>query len=121
MGRVVQASGSAATLSLARTVIHDVYGSQHAGRALAQLTTAMIFVPMFAPALGGTLLDHVGWRAVFGACLAFGIVAFTLLARYLPESSDARMPRLGLKQAVANYAALVRTAITGHRRCTSPG
>ena len=48
----------------------------------------MIFVPMFAPALGGTLLDHVGWRAVFGVCLAFGVVALSLLALYLPESRD---------------------------------
>lgn len=106
-GRVIQASGSAAALSLTRTVIHDVYGRQQSGRALAQLTTVMIFVPMLAPALGGTLLDHVGWRAVFGACLAFGVVALSLLVLFLPESREAHRPSLGLKEAFASYAALV--------------
>ncbi len=106
-GRVIQASGSAAALSLTRSVIHDVYGRQHSARALAQLTTVMIFVPMLAPVLGGTLLDHVGWRAVFVVCLAFGLVALSLLVLYLPESREARMPRLELKEALASYAALV--------------
>jgi DHA1 family bicyclomycin/chloramphenicol resistance-like MFS transporter len=106
-GRVIQASGSAAALSLTRSVIHDVYGRQHSGRALAQLTSVMIFVPMLAPALGGALLDHVGWRAVFAVCLAFGLVALSLLILCLPESREAHLPRLELKQAFASYAALV--------------
>ena len=91
--RVVQSAGSAAALSLARTVIHDVYGRPHSARALAQLTTVMIFVPMLAPALGGALIDHVGWRSVFGVCLAFGVVALTLLTLYLPESRDSQARR----------------------------
>lgn len=106
-GRILQASGSAAGLSLTRTVVHDLYGRQHSGRALAQLTTVMIFVPMLAPALGGTLIDHVGWRAVFGICAGLGVVALSLLALYLPESRNVQVPRLRLKDAFAGYAALI--------------
>jgi len=106
-GRILQASGSAAGLSLTRTVVHDVYGRQHSGRALAQLTTVMIFVPMLAPALGGTLIDHVGWRAVFGICVGLGVVALSLLALCLPESRRTRVPRLRLRDALAGYAALI--------------
>ena len=107
LGRVIQSAGSAAALSLTRTVIHDVYGRQHSARALAQLTTVMIFVPMLAPGIGGALIDHVGWRAVFGVCLAFGIAALSLLALCLPETrpAQARMPRL--RDAFASYVALL--------------
>jgi DHA1 family bicyclomycin/chloramphenicol resistance-like MFS transporter len=112
-GRIIQASGSAAALALTRTVIHDVYGRRHAGRALAHLTTVMIFVPMLAPLLGGTLLDTQGWRAVFGVCFVFGAVALLLLARYLPESRDQQLSGPGLKEAFDTYFQLV--ADNGYR------
>jgi DHA1 family bicyclomycin/chloramphenicol resistance-like MFS transporter len=107
LGRAIQSAGSAAALSLTRTVIHDVYGRQHSARVLAQLTTVMIFVPMLAPFVGGALIDHVGWRAVFGVCLACGGVALSLLAIHLPESRPAGTPRPGLRCVFANYAALL--------------
>ncbi|HEX7373668.1 MAG TPA: multidrug effflux MFS transporter [Steroidobacteraceae bacterium] len=106
-GRVLQSAGSAAALSLTRTVIHDVYGRQHSGRILAQLTTVMVFVPMLAPMLGGALIDHVGWRAVFGVCFVFGIVALSLLSLHLTESRPAssRAPRI--RDAIASYRDLL--------------
>jgi len=106
-GRAIQAAGSAAALSLTRTVIHDVYGRQHSARVLAHLTTVMIIVPMLAPGVGGALLDHVGWRAVFGVCLAFGVVALSLLAVSLPETRPARVRDLKLQEAFVDYATLL--------------
>jgi MFS transporter, DHA1 family, multidrug resistance protein len=107
-GRVVQAAGSAAGLTLARTIIHDVYGRERSAQALAYLTTAMIFVPMLAPGVGGVLLDHVGWRAVFGVCLLFGVVALALLAACLAETHAERAHRLGLRSAFASFGPLLR-------------
>lgn len=107
LGRVIQSAGSAAALSLTRTVIHDVYGRQHSARALAQLTTVMIFVPMLAPGIGGALIDHVGWRAVFGVCLAFGAAALSLLALYLPETRPAQAGSPRFRDAFAGYVALL--------------
>lgn len=107
LGRAVQSMGSAAALSLTRTVIHDVYGRQRSARVLAQLTTVMIFVPMLAPMAGGLLIDHVGWRAVFGVCLGFGAIALALLALHLPESRPSAVPRPRLRDVVSNYGALL--------------
>jgi MFS transporter, DHA1 family, multidrug resistance protein len=67
----------------------------------------MIFVPMLAPAIGGALIDHVGWRAVFGVCLAFGAVALSLLALDLPETRPAHMRKPRLRDVFATYAALL--------------
>lgn len=90
-GRCLQSAGSAATLALTRTVIHDIHGRERSTRVLAQLTTVMVFVPMLAPVAGGLLLDAFGWRSVFGACLVAGFVVLPLLWLSLPES---RAPRV---------------------------
>lgn len=106
-GRLVQAAGSAAGLTLTRTVIHDAYGREKSGQVIAYLTTVMIFVPMLSPVAGGVLLDHVGWRAVFGVCLAFGLIALSLLAAYLPETCRQRVREAGLRDAFASFGALL--------------
>lgn len=106
-GRVVQAAGSAAALTLTRTIIHDIYGPEHSGRALARLTTVMIFVPMLAPMAGGVLLDHVGWRAVFGACFFFGVIALTLVAVGLPETRRPERSAHGLARSLRTFGELL--------------
>jgi DHA1 family bicyclomycin/chloramphenicol resistance-like MFS transporter len=108
VGRMVQAAGSSAGLVLPRTIIHDVYGRERSGQVIAYLTTVMIFVPMLSPSVGGILLDHVGWRAIFGVCVLFGVVALSLLALYLPETSRERRSELGLRQTFRNFASLLR-------------
>ena len=107
--RCLQSAGSAAALSLTRTVIHDVYGRERSTRVIAQLTTVMVFVPMLGPLLGGVLLDRLGWRSVFGACLTGGVAALSLLLLFLPESRSRRRAdeAIGLRQAAAGYKALL--------------
>jgi DHA1 family bicyclomycin/chloramphenicol resistance-like MFS transporter len=63
---------------------------------------------MLAPGIGGALIDHVGWRAVFGVCLAFGVAALSLLAMYLPETRPAQARRPRLRDAFASYVALLQ-------------
>lgn len=106
-GRLTQAAGSAAGLTLTRTVIHDIYGRDGSGRAIAHLTTVMIFVPMLSPVVGGVMLDHVGWRAVFGVCLAIGVIALSLLALYLPETCRERTRDVSLRGAFSSFGALL--------------
>lgn len=115
LGRMVQAAGSSAGLTLTRTIIHDVYGRKESGQVLAYLTTAMIFVPMLSPGVGGVLLDHASWRAIFAVCVLFGLTAFSLLALYLPETIRERRPDLGLHQTFRNFGALL-----GDRRYLGP-
>jgi DHA1 family bicyclomycin/chloramphenicol resistance-like MFS transporter len=108
LGRIVQAAGSSAGLVLARTVVHDVYGREHSGRVLARVTVVMIFVPMLSPGVGGVLLDHASWRAVFGLCALIGVIALTLLALRLPETHRARRATLGLGDTLRGFDALLR-------------
>jgi DHA1 family bicyclomycin/chloramphenicol resistance-like MFS transporter len=108
VGRIVQAAGSSAGLVLARTVVHDFYGPERSGRVLARVTLVMILVPMLSPGIGGILLDHTSWRAVFWLCALAGAIALSLLASRLPETHRARRTGLGLRDAVRGFGALLR-------------
>jgi DHA1 family bicyclomycin/chloramphenicol resistance-like MFS transporter len=106
-GRITQAAGSAAGLTLTRTIIHDVYGRERSGQVIAHLTTVMIFVPMLSPVAGGVMLDHASWRAVFGLCFIFGVIALSLLAARLPETCQVRTRDAGTGQTFAGFGALL--------------
>jgi DHA1 family bicyclomycin/chloramphenicol resistance-like MFS transporter len=106
--RLVQAAGSSAGLVLTRTIIHDVYGRERSGQVIAYLTMVMIFVPMLSPGVGGILLDHVGWRAIFVVCMLFGVLALSLLALYLPETNARRATQLGVGQTLRSFGSLLR-------------
>jgi DHA1 family bicyclomycin/chloramphenicol resistance-like MFS transporter len=108
VGRVVQSAGSSAGLVLGRTVVHDFYGPQRSGQVLARVTMVMIVVPMLAPGIGGLLLDHWSWRAVFALCALVGTIALALLAWGLPETHRTPRTDLDLRDAVRGFTALLR-------------
>ncbi len=90
--RIVQALGCAATLTVARAVIGDLFHDWRLPRALAQLTMAMMIGTTISPWLGGLITERLGWHAPF--LLMFGISVLVGLAtwRLLPET---RVPQAG--------------------------
>lgn len=105
--RVLQAAGSAAGLVLARTIVLDLVGEHRSAQVIANLTSVMIIAPMVAPTLGGLLLDHTHWRALFALCALAGAAALALLLRHLPETH--RTPSTGRPSGVLqDYGALLR-------------
>jgi DHA1 family bicyclomycin/chloramphenicol resistance-like MFS transporter len=77
-GRVIQALGVACSVTLARAIARDAYGTEGLVKVIAYLTMAYTLGPMLSTVLGGLLLDTVGWRSVFwfaaiaGALIAWG-------------------------------------------------
>jgi DHA1 family bicyclomycin/chloramphenicol resistance-like MFS transporter len=57
---------------------------------LAYVTMAMVVAPMMAPALGGVLTDHAGWRSVFVFGGALGLLVLLVVSLELPETAAAR-------------------------------
>ena len=78
-GRLVQAVGAGCSVTLTRAMARDAYGPDTLVKAIAYLTMAYTLGPMFAPPLGGFLLDHLGWRSVFWVALLIG-AAITAMA-----------------------------------------
>jgi DHA1 family bicyclomycin/chloramphenicol resistance-like MFS transporter len=105
--RIAQAAGSAAGLALTRAIVHDVYGLERSGRVIAYLTAAMIVAPMVSPGIGGLLLDHLHWRALFAVCALFGVVALALLVTHLPETRREAQGDANRSPILRDFAALL--------------
>jgi DHA1 family bicyclomycin/chloramphenicol resistance-like MFS transporter len=108
LGRLVQAIGAGCGLTLSRAIAQDVYGPGRIVKAIAYLTMAYTIGPMISPMVGGILIDHFGWRSVFGFSLALGaviaVIAYLAVFESRPPSPDNRAKGSVLR----NYAALFR-------------
>lgn len=84
--RVVQALGCAATFTVARAVVGDLYQDWRLPRALANVTMAMMIGTTVSPWLGGVITEALGWHAPFFALLALSLVVIVVVWRLLPET-----------------------------------
>ncbi|HXQ52470.1 MAG TPA: multidrug effflux MFS transporter [Stellaceae bacterium] len=92
-GRLVQAVGAGCSITLTRAIARDAYGAEHLVKAIAYLTMAYTLGPMVAPAVGGYLADHLGWRSVFWFALASGGAITVAAALVLHETRRGAGPR----------------------------
>ena len=108
-GRIVQAAGASAGLVISRTIVRDLFEREQAAPLLAYLTMALVTAPMIAPALGGLLTDHLGWRAIFAAGALLGVVILAAVALLLPETRTARTRTAGRERVSASFLRLLRS------------
>jgi MFS transporter, DHA1 family, multidrug resistance protein len=90
--RTLQAMGAAAGTVVTRAVVRDLFSGRAAADALSTLILIMGAAPIFAPLLGGLILEISTWRAIFGflaICAAFGLVGVALV---LPETGTRSRP-----------------------------
>ena len=85
IARLMQALGGGAGMALSRAIIRDL-GGQDIARRLALLTLMVTIGPAMAPVIGGFLSSAFGWRSIFLALSALGIVLILLLVAILKET-----------------------------------
>lgn len=105
--RMIQGIGNSAATVTALAVIRDRLSGAGAARVLSRLMLVIGVAPLLAPTVGGLIAGVAGWRAVFGALAAFGVVLWILVWRYLPETlpPQRRVDR-GLGSALRGYRVL---------------
>jgi DHA1 family bicyclomycin/chloramphenicol resistance-like MFS transporter len=108
VGRIVQAAGGCAGLVLCRAIVRDLYSLERSASVLAYITMAMVAAPMVAPALGGLLTDLAGWRSVFVAGAALGVLILVAVHRGLPETAR-DLDRNSSRHPLHGLGALVRS------------
>jgi len=86
IARIVQAFGGGAAMAVMRATIMDFFGPARAASAIAATATAILLAPMFAPTLGGLVIEWYGWRAVFALSGLLGGVVMLFAARKLVET-----------------------------------
>ncbi len=84
LARIVQASTSSVAMIVVRAAIHDV--EENAQKMIARATLGAVAAVLLAPALGGVLIEQIGWRAVFGLTALVGIAALIPVHRSVQET-----------------------------------
>jgi len=110
LGRVVQAIGGCAGITLSRAIVRDLYGRNQVASMIAYVTMGMAVAPMIAPTIGGMFETFYGWRASFAFLAAFGCLALLFAFMKLPETNRTRGPAGPPGHLQKSYAVLLRSS-----------
>jgi DHA1 family bicyclomycin/chloramphenicol resistance-like MFS transporter len=86
--RALQGTAAGVGLVVVRAVIRDMFPPDDAQRVMAQVTIFFGVAPAVAPMVGGLLIAHTDWHAIFWLLAAVGAVLWGVNWRWLPETLD---------------------------------
>jgi DHA1 family bicyclomycin/chloramphenicol resistance-like MFS transporter len=87
--RALQGLSSGAGMVVSRAVIRDMFPPDQAQKVMSQVTIYFGVAPAVAPIIGGWLLVHLGWHAIFWFLTAVGIALWGANYKLLPETLHA--------------------------------
>lgn len=92
--RFVQGLGAATGPVIGRAMVRDTQTPGDAARLLSAMMAVLAIAPMVAPLLGAAFLGQWGWRSIFAALVACGVILASLSALTLPETlpAERRVP-----------------------------
>ncbi len=90
VARTFQALGGSGGIVLTRAIVRDIYSGARAGRELSLIGSVMALAPVLAPIAGGLLQTGFGWRVVFFALVAAGLLGAGIVWLLLPETLNTR-------------------------------
>lgn len=91
--RAVQGVGAAAMTVLAMALVGAVTAPSRAGRVMGLIGTTSAAGTALGPSLGGVLLGHCGWPALFLVNVPSGLLTLWLAQRRLPTEPPAHADR----------------------------
>src|SRR5207247_961 len=95
------------------------FPEQERGRAIGTWSGATAMTTVLGPVLGGWLIQHVSWRAVFFLNLPLALIVLVLVFRFVPESRDeeetGRLDLTGAALATISLGAIVFGLIESSR------
>ncbi|MDI6029465.1 MFS transporter [Corticibacterium sp. UT-5YL-CI-8] len=109
-GRAGQGLGGAILMALSFAFVDEVCPKERTGFAMGVLSTMVSFGIALGPSLGSLALAAFGWQAVFWVNLPFGLLAFLLISRYLPNAVAA--PKHPVPAARFDWLGTILLALT---------
>ncbi len=88
LARAVQGVGGALLVPGSLAIISASFDEERRGKAIGTWSGFTAITAAVGPVMGGWLIEHVSWRAVFFINLPLAAVVLTLALRYVPESRD---------------------------------
>ncbi|MEH6401925.1 MAG: multidrug effflux MFS transporter [Sneathiella sp.] len=122
IGRILQAAGGCAGVTLSRAIVRDIYPRDKAASLLGYVTMTMAIAPMLSPVIGGYLDQWAGWRAGFYLISLLGLLLFVFCLVKLPETNKQLSHSLGMTDLPRQYLNLLKNkAFLGYTLCMSLG
>ena len=107
LARIVQGIGAAMLMSISMAIIMQVFPLHERGKALGYVTATVGLGLIIGPALGGVLVEALGWPYVFFVNVPIGIVMLIPAVRYLKlEETGAKIGKLD-SPGIALFIALM--------------
>jgi len=110
-GRVVQAMGGSAGITLSRAIVRDLFGRNQVASMIGYVTMGMAVAPMIAPTIGGVLDTYFGWRASFAFLIVFGGSALLFAVWQLYETNHSRGSADSVRELLRRYGSLFRSRL----------
>jgi len=102
--RGLQGLSTGAGIVIARAVVRDMYPPHQAQKVMSQITIYFGAAPAIAPLLGGWLLIHSSWQAIFWFLTAIGMALWIANYRLLPETLHlSQRQHFHVKNLLAGY------------------
>ena len=111
VGRALQGIGAAFLVPGSLALISASFDDAERGRAIGTWSGFSAITAAIGPVVGGWLIEHVSWRAVFFLNVPLAVVVIVLSLRFMEESRDrsrtARIDWTGAVLAVLGLGGLV--------------
>ncbi|MCB1085371.1 MAG: MFS transporter [Chlamydiia bacterium] len=103
VGRLVSALGSSVGLSLTFMIICDYYYETHARKVTAYTMLAFAVIPGLAIAIGGALVEYLGWASCFYFLILYSLFALFLVYHLSETALDREYGATQLKKVLTAY------------------
>ena len=84
--RTMQGLSTGAGIVVSRAIVRDMYAPSDAQKVMSQVTIFFGAAPAIAPMLGGWLLVHSSWHAIFWFLSGVGVLLWLANYHFLPET-----------------------------------
>src|SRR5438094_901501 len=119
LARAVQGVGGALLVPGSLAIISATFSEKDRGRAIGTWSGATAITTALGPLLGGWLIEHVSWRAVFFLNVPFALAIIVLVILFVPESRDeeeaGRLDLIGAALATLSLGGVVFGLIESSR------
>jgi EmrB/QacA subfamily drug resistance transporter len=122
VARGFQGFGAALLVPGSLAIISSSFAEKERGRAIGTWSGFSAITTGIGPLLGGWLIEHVSWRAVFFINLPIAFLVIVIALRHVDETSDKESTRvdwLGAILAAAGLGALVYGLIESSRTAST--
>ena len=110
--RGIQGVGAAMTTALSVALVTSAFPREERGKAIGTLQSAAGIGLMAGPAMGGLILDAMGWRAIFLLRVPLGLAAALFAMAYMKGGAEQRTgARFDASGAVALIVGLSSFAV----------